>query len=359
METSNCSIQLSTCSSTLVNLTSQITSLIENCTSVCSSIPSSECKSDLATDFNQGYHIGAIFVILVASALGSGIPVLSLHVPIFRVSPYLIILGKCMGIGVVLSCALIHMLLPGSESLTSSCVPWEFNTNYGAYAFLLAMIGGLLTQFLDYHMILYAMSRLEKNKKTCNGQEEEVPKGGQAGHSHEAMHGMIMDKSSLKSIEAYMLEFGVSIHSIFIGITIGISDDSRLNVLLPALVFHQFFEGIALGSRVYDAKFESHFKEVILISIFSFSAPIGMAIGVITRETSNLNGSTFLLVQGIFDSFCGGILLYIGYSLLLKDFPEDIELHCRGKKREHLRRYAMFVSLWIGAGVMAFIGKYL
>lgn len=356
---SNCSTMLSACYVTVASLTVQLDSLNDKCGNCSTDSETSECNTDFVSKYNQGYHIGAIFVILVASVLGSGFPVVSFHVPIFKVHPFLIILGKCVGIGVVLACALIHMLLPGSESLTSPCVPWEFNTNYGAYAYLFAMIAGLLMQFLDYHVVMYVKSRLNKKKISCEeNANEEAPKG-QSGHSHEAMHAMALNKEHLRSVEAYMLEFAVSVHSVFIGMTLGIADDSALNVLLAALVFHQFFEGVALGSRIADAKFDTHIQEIVLISIFSISAPIGMAIGVITRQTANLNGESFLLVQGIFDSFCGGILLYIGYSLLLKDFPEDMETHCRGKKKEHFMRYGMFVSVWIGAGVMAFIGKYL
>ena len=59
------------------------------------------------------------------------------------------------------------------------------------------------------------------------------------------------------------------------------------------------------------------------------------------------------------DGICAGILLYIGFSLLLKDFPEDMEKYCAGKKHERAMRIAMFVALWLGAGLMAYIGKYL
>jgi zinc transporter 1/2/3 len=62
---------------------------------------------------------------------------------------------------------------------------------------------------------------------------------------------------------------------------------------------------------------------------------------------------------GTFDGVCAGILIYIGYTLLLKDFPEDMERYCKGHKYEQYMRGAMFIALWIGAGLMAFIGKYL
>ena len=93
--------------------------------------------------------------------------------------------------------------------------------------------------------------------------------------------------------------------------------------------------------------------------MFSVAAPIGIAIGIGIVSSLYPNGETFLLVQGTFDGWCAGILLYIGYYLLLKDFPEDMEHHCLGKKHETWMRLGMFFALWVGAGLMAFLGNYL
>jgi hypothetical protein len=61
--------------------------------------------------FTQSYHIGAIFAVLVASAIGAVFP---LVLGIYREHPtlkFIIVLGKCMGTGVVLAVGLIHMLM--------------------------------------------------------------------------------------------------------------------------------------------------------------------------------------------------------------------------------------------------------
>ena len=73
----------------------------------------------------------------------------------------------------------------------------------------------------------------------------------------------------------------------------------------------------------------------------------------------NPNGPTYLVIQGIFDSLCAGILLYVGFTLLLADFHRDAETHCKGKPYEGLLRAGMFAGFWGGAGAMAYIGKYL
>jgi len=99
-------------------------------------------------------------------------------------------------------------------------------------------------------------------------------------------------------------------------------------------------------------------EQVTLISIFSFAAPIGLAIGVGVYSTFNPNSQTFILAQGILDSLCAGILLYIGFGLLLKDFGEDMQRVCHGKNKTY-KELGMFGGLWLGAGMMAMIGLYL
>ena len=110
--------------------------------------------------------------------------------------------------------------------------------------------------------------------------------------------------------------------------------------------------------------------------IFAISAPLGMAGGVaiITAGSVNPGGVTYLLVQGVFDSICAGILLYLGYALVMFDFPEDVRTHCKEEDSEAVtsgpkaattgtrvpwRRYAMYLALWMGAGAMAVVGMYL
>ena len=48
---------------------------------------------------------------------------------------------------------------------------------------------------------------------------------------------------------AQVLESGIAFHSVLIGIALGVSNSPcTIRPLLAALTFHQFFEGVALGS---------------------------------------------------------------------------------------------------------------
>lgn len=157
----------------------------------------------------------------------------------------------------------------------------------------------------------------------------------------------------------------MTVHSVFIGLTVGTASDRQLKVLLIVLSFHQFFEGVALGSRFVDSEFKSCWVPMVLSVIFSISAPIGLAAGLalLSGQGMNPNGTKYLLLQGTFDGACAGILLYLGFGLLLHDFQEDLVKHAsssqHGPCARARRRAAMFGGLWGGAGVMAVLALYM
>eukprot|EP01112_Ceratiomyxa_fruticulosa_P020889 TRINITY_DN7241_c0_g1_i1.p1 TRINITY_DN7241_c0_g1~~TRINITY_DN7241_c0_g1_i1.p1 ORF type:complete len:346 (+),score=44.28 TRINITY_DN7241_c0_g1_i1:190-1227(+) len=302
------------------------------------------CAPEEIGAYNQGLHIAAVFIILFASLLGAAIPIIVKYHPGWNIDPYFICLGKCMGIGVIIACALVHMLQPAAESLTAPCLPDEFTEGYGAYAYLYCMLAIFAMHLFDFVLESYLMRHVPHSHE---GKDEE-----HAGH----VHSVLLTEGLQKTVSAYLLEFGVTVHSIFIGLENGIVGENELRSLLVALVFHQMFEGIALGSRIADASIPSHWHEFILSLVFSIAAPIGIAIGIGITATLNPSGEKFLMIQGTFDAICAGILLYIGLNLLLKDFSEELKKYA---KDDSYRRFGMFFALYIGGGLMAFIGKYL
>ncbi|GAM19782.1 hypothetical protein SAMD00019534_029570 [Acytostelium subglobosum LB1] len=360
---SNCTEELTSCIANLTLVTDQLAALQSSYDAL---LPEDECAAGTDSNYTKPLHIAAVFIILAASFLGTLIPVVSARLKFLSIHPFFIIIGKCMGIGVLLAVALIHMLVPANESLSSPCIPVGW-TEY-PYAMLFALLGILILQCFDFVIGQYIQSRaLKKRSKqmdkqqTPNGATDEHFEMGvdTTGHGHGHAHGVVLSNKDMKTVEAYLLEFGVTVHSVFVGLTVGVVDDGSLKTLLIALVFHQFFEGLALGSRISEAKLKSRIQELVLMLIFSVSAPLGIGIGIGIASQLNPNGETFLLVQGILDGLCAGVLLYIGFCLLLKDFPEDVEKHCKDRKYEPLMKAGMFWAMWIGAGILAFIGRYL
>jgi len=373
----NCSDALDTCLADLNNVTTEYS----NCTCV-----PDPCAAAAVVNFDLGLHIACVFVVLVCSILGPATPMLTKRLP-YPWIPAAILMGKCMGTGVVLACGLIHMLQPSNQSLESPCLPTGF-TDY-AYAYLFCMTSSLMLHFLDF-LLLRWMLRLNAQGVAVvahiHGPDDDAH-----GHHHhsipapavgdfpvdvpdpvgecadgdppappgspcppgmeEVVKPQFTEAQVTKTVEAYMIEFAVTVHSVFIGIPVGVADQGTLQTLFVALCFHQFFEGVALGCRIVDANL-TRLNEALLTSIFALAAPIGIAVGIAIGTSLNPNSSAFLLVQGTFDGFCSGLLIYIGYNLLIVDFPRDMAALCQGRWRHHLEA-GMFIAVWTGAGIMA------
>ncbi|MDV3199937.1 MAG: ZIP family metal transporter, partial [Candidatus Phytoplasma australasiaticum] len=63
------------------------------------------------------------------------------------------------------------------------------------------------------------------------------------------------------------------------GLTLVVAADSGFITLFIVILFHQIFEGFALGSRI--AMIPSSFpRKAILAAAFAVTTPIGMAIGI-------------------------------------------------------------------------------
>jgi uncharacterized membrane protein len=83
-------------------------------------------------------RFASIFIVLACSAAGV-LPSLVMGKQATGLASRAITLCKTVGTGVVLSCALIHMLVPGVESLTSECVPASVSEDYPALAYLVTL----------------------------------------------------------------------------------------------------------------------------------------------------------------------------------------------------------------------------
>ena len=375
--------------------------------------PASACaREDDGLVYNQGLHIAGVFIIFSASMIGVGAPVLGKYIPFCAVHPYLLVLGKCAGIGIILACALVHLLQPGNDELTNSCLSSEFTTDYNAYAYLFCMLAIIMMQFIEFMVDDYVTGRLREQASSesflendhalpppegkvgldsaterildsgnpparhtnkpligvitesyqaggsydraghlhtgaengkdaghtlpssatladadlrCNDLSKQHYHHDRISHEHEARgsghsHSVLHMKGIKRTIAAYLLEFSVTVHSIFIGLTTGIVGQNQFKALIVALVFHQMFEGVALGARIAEAEFGTRSEEAAMILVFALSAPLGMAIGIGVASI-NPNGATYNYAAGTLNSVCAGILIYIGMLLMLRGFP--------------------------------------
>lgn len=148
-------------------------------------------------------------------------------------------------------------------------------------------------------------------------------------------------------------ECGIIFHSIFIGITLGItSDPDTAKALAVALCFHQACEGMALGATFVKAEY-SLLKYTILGMIFVLVTPIGVAIGIGVGSAYQSESQLALGFEGAFDSLSAGILIYNAIAdLIIPTFSED-----EMPQSTWLQAAAM-CALFAGAAIMSLIGKW-
>ena len=99
-----------------------------------------------------------------------------------------------------------------------------------------------------------------------------------------------------------LLEGGILFHSVFVGMTVSITVDGFV-ILLVAILFHQMFDGLGLGSRIAAVPYpKSSIRPWVLVLAFGTTAPIGQAIGLISRNSYDPKSAFGLIIVGIFNA---------------------------------------------------------
>ncbi|KAM0424387.1 hypothetical protein ACHAPT_010307 [Fusarium lateritium] len=122
--------------------------------------------------------------------------------------------------------------------------------------------------------------------------------------SHFDEEGQEVDPQVYKkmSTNITLLEGGILFHSVFVGITIAMTTEG-LVVLLTAIMFHQMFEGLGLGSRIAAVPYpRGSLRPWLLVLAFGTTAPIGQAIGIASRNSYDPESELGLIMVGVFNA---------------------------------------------------------
>ncbi|EFQ30250.1 ZIP Zinc transporter [Colletotrichum graminicola M1.001] len=155
------------------------------------------------------------------------------------------------------------------------------------------------------------------------------------------------------SLNITMLEGGILFHSVFVGMTVSITIDGFI-ILLVAILFHQMFEGLGLGSRIAAVPYpKGSIRPWVLVVAFGTTAPIGQAIGLFTRSTYDPESAFGLIIVGVFNAISSGLLLYAALvDLLAEDFlSEEANRLLTSKDKIHAFCYVL-----AGAAGMSIVG---
>ncbi|CAI0401454.1 unnamed protein product [Linum tenue] len=340
---------------------------------------SSECTCDRGTsrggdghrDGNKPilYKIVAICSILAASGIGVTIPIAGRKFPALHPENNLFFLIKAFAAGVILATGFVHILPDAFASLSSPCVkenPWARFPFPG----LFAMVAAVMTMMIDtFATSYYKRSHFSNTNKALpvagSGNDSRIAAEHEGhvhvhthathGHAHGSAFGPEDSEEShhfRHRIVSQVLEIGIVVHSVIIGVSLGASGSTRtIKPLVAALTFHQFFEGLGLGGCISQAKFKFRVAATMML-FFSLTTPIGIVVGICISRGYSEDSQAALLVSGILNSASAGILIYMALvDLLAQDFMNP-------KLQGNLRlQLGANVSLLLGMGCMSSLAR--
>ncbi|KAJ4255672.1 high-affinity Zn(2+) transporter zrt1 [Fusarium falciforme] len=311
-------------------------------------------------DYKIGIRIGMLFVVLIASSIGVFGPILmSTFMPV-KSNLFLTIL-KQFGTGVIISTAFVHLYTHASMMFGNECIG---ELQYEGVTSAIVMAGLFISFVIEY--FVHRAMRWQENKEN---------------KSEGAMSPQALAKAELTNVT--IMEVGIIFHSLLIGITLVVAGDSFFITLSIVIIFHQLFEGIALGTRIAAAgygqtplaHFHSHghshspapavdrtgtstvslTKKLILGAGFALVTPVGMAIGIGVLNVFNGNNPSTLIALGTLDALSAGILVWVGLvEMWAQDWMWGGELTEAGPVTTAL---ALF-GLICGMVLMSLLGKW-
>lgn len=380
---------------------SSATSLLPSATAATAAVDAG-CDAVTVTDTHLPLRIAAIFIILVGATGGALFPVLARRSRWLKVPAGVFSFAKYFGSGVIIATAFIHLLAPGIEALESECLSEGWRQYPYALTFCMVSIFGIfLTELVAFRWGTSKLAKLglhhdahghdagshaahgpegrlaasaeedveampEKTERSLSREDNEasvddieIHKRPQSNHRH---HHHINEERGGEShssigqvIGVAILEFGVILHSILIGLTLAV--DESFTTLFIVITLHQTFEGLGIGSRLAYMQLPPRYNCIPIVAalVYGMTTPLGLAVGLGVRTTYNPASANAAIVSGVLDSVSAGILMYTGLvELLAHEFLFNKEMMSASNK--HVL-YALG-SMFLGCAVMALLGRW-
>ncbi|KAL3662579.1 hypothetical protein V7S43_012432 [Phytophthora oleae] len=317
---------------------------------------------DADNEYDMGLHIGSIFIIFCVSAAGTLIPIISQKIPQCKANSIIMEAISSFAYGVVIATGLIHMVNEGIEKLSNECLGAVVE-DYGSLGLAFVLITLVLMHFIECESSVFfgAQGSMLHGHGHAHGEDvtitpTRIETSQLADHPYheKSLDQAAHDSKIRRKIATLIFEAGVIFHSVIIGLDLGVTTGSEFKTLLAALCFHQFFEGVAIGTSALSS-LETKGKLFMVNFAFAITTPVGQVIGIAIRTTYSDSSTTALWVQGILDCVAGGILLYTGLVELL---TYNMTTNGQFLSRPASQRFTLYISLWLGAGLMALIGKW-
>jgi len=279
---------------------------------------------------NLATKIVSIFVFLgMAMAFG----LMPYYIKSFRTSTKFLSISNAFAGGLFLGIGLFHVLPEGAEKLKDFSLPWAYFCAYLSYALILfvekvafnshSLLHGHGNSHKDPKINVDPLPSLNTSGRQTNneGAEENLvekeEKEEKEENEQEHEHGHHHEKKG--GITPYILLLALGFHGFFEGMALGIQGEVRNTLFLAlAIAAHKWAASLTLGISIIKAQIKLK-QLIIMILIFGLIGPVGIAFGMILKATAND------IVEGIFLAISVGTFLYIACTEVLVEEFENIE----------------------------------
>jgi len=317
---------------------------------------------------------------MCCSMSGALFPVLSVRYSKYVAVPHAMFeFAKWFGSGVIIATAFIHLLSPALDELGNPCLdPAWGEYPYALAICLLSIFGIFLAELVAFRWGTAKLAKIgvvhdphghgiggathyAHGPETEANDIETAAVDEKSNRSHSGSVGSLrddklaLDTPIARIIGVAILEFGVVLHSVLIGLTLAVDPDFK--ILFVVIIFHQTFEGLGIGSRLAYMQMGTAYKNVPLWGalLYGITTPVGIAAGLGVRSTYNPNSTTASIVSGVMDALSAGILIYTGMVELL---AHEILFNREMQNASNWRLARSVVTLMFGCGIMALLGKW-
>ncbi|KFK41852.1 hypothetical protein AALP_AA2G179200 [Arabis alpina] len=304
----------------------------------------------------------SIVAILLTSMIGVSAPLFSRYVPFLHPDGNIFTIVKAFASGIILGTSFMHVLPDSFEMLSSECLeddPWHKFPFTG----FVAMLSGLVTLAIDSMATSFYTSKDGSEivpTAASNGDQEGANPMITHGHSHG--HGVTLtskydDSSGTKLLRyrviAMVLELGIIVHSVVIGLSLGATNDTcTIKGLIAALCFHQMFEGMGLGGCILQAEY-TNVKKFVMAFFFAVTTPFGIVLGMALSNIYRDNSPTALITVGLLNACSAGLLIYMALVDLLA--AEFMGPKLQGSIKLQIK---CFFAALLGCGGMSILAKW-
>ncbi|KAJ1860485.1 hypothetical protein LPJ73_001353, partial [Coemansia sp. RSA 2703] len=286
-----------------------------------------ECSAAGVENWDRNLQIGGVFIILFVGGLGAVLPIACRYVHWLNVSTRVLTTGKFFGAGVILATAFVHMLGGATETLKDECLEGRMG-DFDAWPGFLAMLAILAMHLMEHLLTMHFVHNGATNEGTRvaspgDATPMDVEEAGGEKHAAGHVHMLLDTDQRRKRLSTYILELGIALHSVIVGMTLAVTGGTGFKTLLAAISFHQFFEGMALGTRIAALNFARRPFLTGLLSacVFALTTPLGQVIGIAIRQSFAPRSPNALLIMGVLDGLSAGILMYSAVvNLLVEEF---------------------------------------